>query len=81
MSTISSIAPQRAIAGATAHAWWSAAAHWWVVYMTWRIERLAIARLREMSDPQLTDMGIAPAQIESAVSGESARGRVLGRCV
>ena len=80
MITISSLAPQRAIASAIAHALWSAVTRWWVVYMTWRVEQLAISRLREMNDRQLKDIGIARSQIESAVIGEIARDRMLGRC-
>ncbi len=80
MSTISSIAPQWAIASAIAHALWSAVTRWWVVYMTWRVEQLAISRLQEISDRQLMDIGIARSQIESAVTGEIERDRILGRC-
>jgi hypothetical protein len=29
---------------------------WWVAYLTWRIERVAIAHLDAMSDRELEDM-------------------------
>jgi uncharacterized protein YjiS (DUF1127 family) len=79
MSTISSIAPQRASASAIAHALWSTVTRWWVVYMTWRIEQLAITRLKEVSDRQLKDIGVARSQIKSAVTGRIVRDHMLGR--
>jgi uncharacterized protein YjiS (DUF1127 family) len=80
MSTISSIASQRTIASVIADTLWSAVSRWWVSYMTWRVEQLAISRLQEMSDRQLKDIGIARSQIEAAVTGEIARDRMLWRC-
>jgi uncharacterized protein YjiS (DUF1127 family) len=79
MSTISSIAPQRTTASVIAHTLWSAVSRWWVSYMTWRVEQLAISGLQAMSDRQLKDIGIQRSQIESAVTGEIARDRMLGR--
>src|SRR5262245_25874112 len=43
---------------------------WWLAYLTWRIERLAIVRLEAMSDRELEDIGLTRSQIESAVTGE-----------
>ncbi len=79
MGTISGIAPQRAGSAAIGHAVAGATRRWWVAYITWRIERLAIARLRTTSDRQLKDMGIVRSQIEFAVKGEIARSRGLPR--
>lgn len=42
---------------------------WWVAYLTWRIERAAIAHLEAMSDRELEDIGLTRSQIESAVRG------------
>lgn len=47
---------------------------WWVAYITWRIEQLAIARLGAMSDRQLEDIGIGRSQIERAVRGSPDHG-------
>ncbi|HWE21138.1 MAG TPA: DUF1127 domain-containing protein [Hyphomicrobiaceae bacterium] len=54
---------------------------WWAAYERRRVERLAIARLEEMSDRQLKDIGIARSQIEFAVRGEPHRDRVISRCL
>jgi uncharacterized protein YjiS (DUF1127 family) len=38
----------------------------WVAYQNWHIPQQAIARLGAMSDAQLKDIGLVPAQIETA---------------
>jgi len=43
---------------------------WWMAYLTWRIERVAILQLVAMSDRQLEDIGLTRSQIERAVRGE-----------
>ena len=43
---------------------------WWMAYVNWRMERLAVYRLHAMSDRELKDMGVSRAQIEFAVRGE-----------
>jgi uncharacterized protein YjiS (DUF1127 family) len=48
---------------------------WWMAYTTWRMERLAIARLREMSDRQLRDIGITRSEAEFAARYGRARDR------
>jgi uncharacterized protein YjiS (DUF1127 family) len=58
MRIISGSLPRRSPAGAVVRAAGRAMKRWWLAYMTWRIERLAIARLSAMSDRQLKD--IAP---------------------
>lgn len=42
----------------------------WIAYMDWRLRRLAIHRLRGMSDRELKDMGVSRSQIEFAVRRE-----------
>jgi uncharacterized protein YjiS (DUF1127 family) len=37
---------------------------WWVGYLTWRIERLAIVQLEAMSDRELEDIGLTRSQIK-----------------
>jgi uncharacterized protein YjiS (DUF1127 family) len=44
---------------------------WWIAYLTWRIERVAIAHLEAMSDRELEDIGLSRSQIESAVRGNA----------
>jgi uncharacterized protein YjiS (DUF1127 family) len=56
--------------GATLH-------RWCVAYLTWRIERAAIAQLRSMSDRQLTDIGISRSEIMSAVKGGAESNRAF----
>lgn len=60
MSTTSSIATRRIPTGGPAHTLAGVIKRWWVAYVTWRIERLAISRLRAMSDRQLKDIGQGP---------------------
>jgi uncharacterized protein YjiS (DUF1127 family) len=74
MSTISGIAAHWLGAGAIVRAIGGALARWWRAYITWRIEQWTIARLREMSDRQLEDIGLARCQIEPAVRGAIVRG-------
>ena len=45
-------------------------ASWWVAYMNWRLEQLAIRRLSSMSDRQLKDIGVSRSQIEFAVGSK-----------
>ena len=40
---------------------------WWVAYITWRRERLAIRHLHSMSDRELKDIGVCRTAIEFAV--------------
>jgi uncharacterized protein YjiS (DUF1127 family) len=51
----------------------------WIAYMNWRVEHMAINRLRSMSDRELKDIGVSRAQIEFAVRGETAANPILGR--
>jgi uncharacterized protein YjiS (DUF1127 family) len=53
----------------------------WAAYITWRVERLAVARLGAMSDRQLRDLGIVRSQIEFAVKNGIGRGRVARPCL
>ena len=45
----------------------AALARCWVAYMTWRIEKAAIATLRAMSEHDLNDLGISRSGIMDAV--------------
>jgi uncharacterized protein YjiS (DUF1127 family) len=42
---------------------------WWMAYLTWRFEQLAIAQLEAMSERELEDIGLTHSQIEWAVRG------------
>jgi uncharacterized protein YjiS (DUF1127 family) len=43
---------------------------WWIAYMKWRLDALAISQLQSMGDRELRDMGVSRAQIELAVRGD-----------
>ena len=49
----------------------------WYAYITWRIERTALANLSLMSYRELEDIGLSRSQIECAVMGERARDHVF----
>lgn len=42
---------------------------WCVAYITWRMENIAIAQLRAMSDRELEDIGLTRSDIVRAVTG------------
>jgi uncharacterized protein YjiS (DUF1127 family) len=52
---------------------------WWMTYVNWRVEQLAISRLRSMSDRELKDIGVSRPQIEFAVRGEAAPNPTFSR--
>jgi uncharacterized protein YjiS (DUF1127 family) len=81
MSTISSAptAPQGAAAQAWARRLGATLERWLLAYMTWRLERAAIAQLWSMSDRELKDMGLNRSGILAAVRGDTARGRTSSR--
>ena len=80
MSTTSNaILPRAAINEAFPRATGSTLKRWWAAYMTWRVERWAIARLSEMSDRQLKDIGVVRSQIEFAVRGKTERDPIVSR--
>jgi uncharacterized protein YjiS (DUF1127 family) len=54
-------------------------AHWWVAYMTWRIEQAVIAQLGLMSDRELKDIGLTRSRITGAVRKEAARDGAFSR--
>jgi uncharacterized protein YjiS (DUF1127 family) len=43
--------------------------HWWADYVTRRVEKMAIAHLKSMSDRELHDIGLVRSQIEAVVRG------------
>jgi uncharacterized protein YjiS (DUF1127 family) len=68
MSNISNSAiPRESVLGAALRSVGSALKSWCTAYINWRLEQLAIRRLRSMSDRELKDIGIPRASIESAV--------------
>jgi uncharacterized protein YjiS (DUF1127 family) len=44
---------------------------WWLAYMEWRLQRLAVTLLHRMSDRQLRDLGLSRSQIEPAARGQA----------
>ena len=52
---------------------------WCVAYITWRIERAAIAHLCVMSDRQLKDIGVSRCEITRVVTGGTAVHRAFRR--
>jgi uncharacterized protein YjiS (DUF1127 family) len=82
MSTISS-APKAAQGMFVAHSGlvrlWATLTHWWVAYITWRIEQTAIAQLALLGDRELEDIGLTRSSITRAVRVEAARDRVFNR--
>lgn len=43
--------------------------NWWIAYVNWRLEQMAINRLRSMSDRELKDIGVYRSAIDFAVKG------------
>jgi uncharacterized protein YjiS (DUF1127 family) len=54
---------------------------WWSACVGWRAERLAISRLRQMSDRQLKDIGVARSDIEFAARHGTVRDRAANSLV
>jgi uncharacterized protein YjiS (DUF1127 family) len=50
-----------------------------VAYMNWRLQQLAISRLRTMSDRELKDIGVSRSQVEFAVTGKLERHPMFSR--
>jgi len=42
---------------------------WWVAYITWRMENIAITQLQAMSDRELQDIGLTRSDVSSSVMG------------
>ena len=80
MSTISSTADQRDIAGSGfLAAVASAMRRWWQRRLERRAQRAAILQLSSMSDRELRDIGIGRSQIEYAATGDFRRECVPSR--
>jgi uncharacterized protein YjiS (DUF1127 family) len=81
MSTISSApaAPQGITGQSRARELLAIFKHWWVAYMTWRIQQVAIAELWSMSERELKDIGLTRSEIMGSVRGEAARDRAFSR--
>jgi uncharacterized protein YjiS (DUF1127 family) len=69
MSTISTTpASSEAFAGNSGTARLTAILkRWWMAYLTWRFEQVAIAQLWALSDRDLRDIGLRRCEIEGAV--------------
>ncbi len=46
--------------------------HWWVSYITWRLQQAPIIALNSMSDRELKDIGLTRSEIIGAVRREPA---------
>jgi uncharacterized protein YjiS (DUF1127 family) len=44
---------------------------WWIAYLTWQLERAAIAHLSRLSDRELKDIGLHHSQIPDAVRDDA----------
>jgi uncharacterized protein YjiS (DUF1127 family) len=74
MSTISNAALRDGAAGSgVLHALGRTLRGSWAAYMARRQQRLAVAKLRHMTDHQLKDIGLSRSQIEAAVRGDRDR--------
>lgn len=71
--TLHGLSRPAASAGGIVRAAAGAVGRYWAAYTAWRIERLAIARLKAMNDRDLKDIGLVRSQIEIAVRGSSGR--------
>lgn len=80
MSTIlSAILPNGSVGDSRRRTIGAALKGWWMAYVNWRLEQLAISRLHSMRDRELKDMGVSRAQIEFAVRGEAAPNPMFSR--
>lgn len=52
---------------------------WWMAYVKWRLQQLAISQLEAMSDRELKDIAIPRAQIKFAVRDAAARDAMVDR--
>jgi uncharacterized protein YjiS (DUF1127 family) len=69
MSTLS-ITPrqrQRASTRSSSYGLFATFKRWWITYLNWQRERVAIAHLSRLSDRELKDIGLHRSQIPSAV--------------
>ena len=73
MSTLTSTAERLGASSPAATAILGALKRAWVAYITWRLERTAIASLRSMGERDLNDLGIGRSEIEEAVKGRRPR--------
>jgi uncharacterized protein YjiS (DUF1127 family) len=79
MSTASTFAPKRLDTGCLGFmtVFPKTLKSWWVACMTWRVQRIAMAHLRSLSDRQLRDIGLDRSQIGGAVKGGNRIARSL----
>jgi len=50
----------------------------WLAYIDWRVRRLAIQRLSDMSDRELKDIGVSRSRIEFEVGRKAEPGSLSG---
>ena len=78
-SSIAAVAAQ----GTTGRSWTgrlaAALKHWWMAFITWRLERAAINQLSSLSDRQLKDIGLDRSEIMGAVRNRVTRGHTPSR--
>ena len=77
MSQSTTLVPRGEAGSATLAMLGAAIKHLCAAYLTWRMEKSAIAALRSMSDRALSDIGLARSDITSAVRGRAARPRTF----
>jgi uncharacterized protein YjiS (DUF1127 family) len=78
MSTLS-ITPrqrQRASTRSSSYGLFATFKRWWITYLNWQRERVAIAHLSRLSDRELKDIGLHRSQIPSAVRGDATSPRM-----
>lgn len=76
MSTISTMAQRDDPAGSILQPLGHFLQRWWIAYITWRIERSAIAHLMSMSDRGLKDIGLIRSDIHRRVKSQDAAQRI-----
>jgi uncharacterized protein YjiS (DUF1127 family) len=80
MSTfLNALAAREAPAGTSPSGIGTTLRTWWSAYINWRLQQLAVSRLRSMSNRELKDIGVARAEIDFVVAGGVDRHPMLTR--
>jgi uncharacterized protein YjiS (DUF1127 family) len=48
---------------------------WWMAYMKWRLDDMAVRQLHSMTDRELKDMGVSRAEIDIRVRADDSNPR------